>query len=384
MKILHVITTCEPKKGGPIEGIKQFYNYYKEFGIDAHILCSDIKNSKWLKDKRLPKVFATGPKKFNYAYNPQMLTWLNKNINKYDAIIVNGIWQYHNYAVWKTAKKFNKPYYVFTHGMLDPWFKENYFSKHIKKVIYWNILQHKILKDAKSILYTSSEEKRLAKKSFYPFNVKEKVIGYGIKGNLFNINRNNNSFFKRFPETRNKKIILFFGRVHEKKGLDILIKCFIKTFNKNANFHLVIAGPYNKGSFKELNGLIKNPQIKKSITWTGPLFDKLKWDTYTSSDIFCLPSHQENFGISVAEAMSCKKPVIITNKVNIWKIIKNNSAGFVSNDTFSSFYLSFKKYLKLNKIEYKKYSKNSYNCFLKNFYMRPVAKKFVNYLKNDI
>ena len=384
MKILHVITTCEPKKGGPIEGIKQFYNYYKEFGIDAHILCSAIKNSKWLKDKRLPKAFATGPKKFNYAYNPQMLTWLNKNINKYDAIIVNGIWQYHNYAVWKTAKKFNKPYYVFTRGMLDPWFKENYFLKHIKKVIYWNILQHKILKDAKSILYTSSEEKRLAKKSFYPFNVKEKVIGYGIKGNLFNINRNNNSFFKRFPETKNKKIILFFGRVHEKKGLDILIKCFIKTFNKNTNFHLVIAGPYNKGNFKELNGLIKNPQIKKSITWTGPLFDKLKWDTYTSSDIFCLPSHQENFGISVAEAMSCKKPVIITNKINIWKIIKNNSAGFVSNDTFSSFYLSFKKYLKLNKIEYKKYTKNCYNCFLKNFYMRPIAKKFVNYLKNDI
>ena len=192
------------------------------------------------------------------------------------------------------------------------------------------------------------------------------------------------TYFERFPETKNKKIILFFGRVHEKKGLDILIKCFIKTFNKKANFHLVIAGPYNEESFRELNGLIKNPQIKQSITWTGPLFDKLKWDTYASSDIFCLPSHQENFGISVAEAMSCKKPVIITNKVNIWKIIKNNSAGFVSNDTFSSFYLSFKKYLKLNKIEYKKYSKNSYNCFLENFYMRPIAKKFINYLKNDI
>ena len=71
-----------------------------------------------------------------------MLTWLDKNINRYDLIIVNGIWQYHNYAVWKVAKKFNKPYYVFTHGMLDPWFKKNYFLNTLKKLsigILYNI-----------------------------------------------------------------------------------------------------------------------------------------------------------------------------------------------------------------------------------------------------
>jgi glycosyltransferase involved in cell wall biosynthesis len=145
----------------------------------------------------------------------------------------------------------------------------------------------------------------------------------------------------------------------------------------------VIAGPYTRKSFKELNGLIKDPQINRSITWTGPLFDKLKWDTYISAEIFCLPSHQENFGISVAEAMSCKKPLIITNKVNIWKTIRKDSVGFISNDSFPSFYLSFKKYLKLDKIEYKEYSKNSYNCFIKNFHMKPIAEKFVNYLKDE-
>ena len=381
MNILHVISSCEPKEGGPIEGIKQFNNYYKNFGIKAHILCSDKKKAKWLKDKRLPKVFATGPKKFDYAYNPKMLTWLDKNINKYDLIIVNGIWQYHNYAVWKIAKKFNKPYYVFTHGMLDPWFKKNYFFKHIKKVSYWNFIQYRILKDARSVLYTSNEEKRLAKKSFYPFNIKEKVIGYGIKGNLYKTNKKYNSFIKKFPETKNKRIILFFGRVHEKKGLDILIKCFIKIFSKNTNFHLVIAGPYNDKNFKELNRLIQNPEIKQSITWTGPLYNKLKWDAYTSSEIFCLPSHQENFGISVVEAMSCKKPVIITNKINIWKTIKKNSAGFVANDNVVSFYSSFMKYLKLNEKEYKKYCKNSYDCFIKNFQIKPITRNLANYLK---
>ena len=93
---------------------------------------------------------------------------------------------------------------------------------------------------------------------------------------------------------------------------------------------------------KEIGNKIQNPEIKQSITWTGPLYNKLKWDAYTSSEIFCLPSHQENFGISVVEAMSCKKPVIITNKINIWKTIKKNSAGFVANDNVISFYTSFK------------------------------------------
>jgi len=381
MNVLHVISSCKPEKGGPIEGIKQFNNYYKNFGINAHVLCSDKNGSKWLKDKRLPKVFAVGPNMFEYAYNPKMLAWLYKNIRKYDLIILNGVWQYHNYAVWKAAKKFNKPYYVFTHGMLDPWFRKNYFFKHIKKVIYWHLIQYKILRDAKSVLYTSTEEKRLAKKSFYPFKINEKVIGYGIKGDLYKANNKDNLFFKKFPETRNKRIILFFGRVHEKKGLDILIKCFVKIFLKHANFHLVIAGPYNNKDFIELNNLAVNTRAKQSITWTGPLYNKLKWDAYKSSEIFCLPSHQENFGISVVEAMSCKKPVIITNKVNIWKTIKKNSAGFVANDNVVSFYSSFKKYIKLNTTEYKKYCRNSYNCFTENFHMKPITKKLANYLK---
>ena len=71
-------------------------------------------------DKRLPKVFATGPKKFDYAYNPKMLTWLDKNINRYDLIIVNGAWQYHNYAVWKIAKKFSDGPEKYTEGRIGP------------------------------------------------------------------------------------------------------------------------------------------------------------------------------------------------------------------------------------------------------------------------
>ena len=382
MKLLHVISSCSPIGGGPIEGIKLLNNYYKKAGISMNILCSDNKKAKWLKDKRLPKVFATGPAFSGYRFNPKMLTWLYENIEKYDAIIIDGIWQYHNYAVWKIATKFKKPYYVFPHGMLDPWFKNYYFFKHIKKYIYWHFIQYKVLKKAESILYTAYEEKKLARESFYPYDFKEKIVGYGIKGNPYKKNKKPNLFTKKYKETKNKRIILFLGRIHEKKGLDILIKSFNKLFYLDKKIHLVIAGPYNKKQFVEYNNLIENSEIKKSITWTGSIYSALKWDAYKAAEIFCLSSHQENFGISVVEALSCKKPVIITNKVNIWKIIKNNSAGIVTNDDFNSFYSGFKRYLKINKREYKVYCNNAYNCFNNNFNIEKTSQKLINFIKN--
>ena len=141
-----------PSQVGPLEGVNLLYSYYKKRGINVNILCSDNKKAKWLKDKRLPKVFATGPKLFSYGYNPKMLIWLRENIKKYDLIIIEGIWEYHNYAVWKVAKKSNVPYYVYLHGMLDPWFKKKYPFKHIKKYIYWKLLQYKILKNSNNLV----------------------------------------------------------------------------------------------------------------------------------------------------------------------------------------------------------------------------------------
>ena len=78
MKILRVISSTNPKGGGPIEGIKQFTEYNKASKNNVEILCSDNENSPWLKDKRLPKVHALGPKILGYAYNLKLMKWLTK------------------------------------------------------------------------------------------------------------------------------------------------------------------------------------------------------------------------------------------------------------------------------------------------------------------
>jgi len=113
------------------------------------------------------------------------------------------------------------------------------------------------------------------------------------------------------------------------------------------------------------------------------LYNKLKWSAYKSCEVFCLSSHQENFGISVAEALSISKPVLITNKINIYKNIKKFKAGFVSNDTVQGTTKNLKLWLALSKVEYKKMSINAYKCFKNDFHILNSSTRLYNMIKFD-
>ena len=181
-----------------------------------------------------------------------------------------------------------------------------------------------------------------------------------------------------------KKIILYLGRINKKKGLDLLIKAFdtvIKHNNTKKEIHLVIAGPYEKKYYIKINNLIKDLKLDEYITFTGPLYDKLKWDAYNSCQIFCLPTHQENFGITIAESLSVGKPVITTNKTNIWKILNNYKAAFISNDDYRGLVKSLTKWNLLNRKEYNEMSKSSFKCFKENFYKDKVINDFKKIIK---
>ena len=124
-------------------------------------------------------------------------------------------------------------------------------------------------------------------------------------------------------------------------------------------------------------------KLDKLITFTGPIYGKAKWDIFKSCDVFCLPSHQENFGISVVEALSCHKPVLITNKVNIWREIKKAKAGLVSKDNIDGVVNNLKKWLLMSKSNYKTMSKNAFNCFDKNFNTKDTSKILINFLNKN-
>jgi glycosyltransferase involved in cell wall biosynthesis len=247
-----------------------------------------------------------------------------------DMVIAHGLWQWPGVKAWKCFRKYKTPYMVFPHGMLDPWFKRSYPLKHIKKQIYWYWKQGKILQDAYRVCFTTEEERRLAQKTFKPYKANEMISGLGVSEPPSSKDTHLKAIYSLFPDFKNKKVLLYLGRFHPKKGVDLLINSFLKQSKKNDI--LLLAGPLDNAD-PHLKYL-KEQTHKNSnqIVWSGMLKDDLKWGALRMADALILPSHQENFGMVIAEALSVETPVFLTNKVNLWREVLDSGAGIVSDD----------------------------------------------------
>ena len=109
-----------------------------------------------------------------------------------------------------------------------------------------------------------------------------------------------------------------------------------------------------------------------------------KWGAFFASEVFCLPSHQENFGIVVAEALACGKPVLISNKVNIWREVAVDGAGFVHDDTVEGTAFGFQKWLNLIPTEREAMQLAARNCFETRFRIDRVTESFIATLEKHV
>lgn len=333
MKILRVIPSIDPKEGGPIAGARNIDSELIKNGHTVEVVCLDEPAAEKIALSYPAKVNLIPGSSGHYRYNSKLINWLKENSGRFDAVIVNGLWQFHSFAVWRALAKSNTPYFVYTHGMLDPWFKKAYPLKHLKKWLYWPWAEYRVLRDAAAVFFTSEEEQRQSRKSFWLYSCNEIITPYGTLPPPTDSEKLKSLFLSNFPELSNKKIILFLSRIHEKKGCDILIEAFAKVFSEKDDYHLVIAGPDQTGWVEQLKDRAKALGISSKITWPGMLQGDMKWGAFYASEAYCLPSHQENFGIAVAEALSCGTPVLISNKVNIWREIEASNSGFIDTDT---------------------------------------------------
>lgn len=332
MRLLHIIPSVDPRGGGPMEGVRQRGLRLLELGHTVEVLSLDDPAAACVRDFALP-VHATGPSRGAYRYNPRLLPWLHAHARDYDAIVVNGLWQYHSLAAWRALSRMGVPYFVFTHGMLDPWFKRSYPLKHLKKWLYWPWAEYRLLRDAQAVLFTSEDERLLARQSFWLYRAREAVVSYGTKAPPDNAAYLRDKFLAANPGLLGKRVLLFLSRIQEKKGCDLLIEAFAKVAALDPALHLLMAGPDQSGWVATLQAQARERGVADRISWPGMLQGELKWGAFYSAEAFVLPSHQENFGIAVAEAMGCGLPVLISDKVNIWREIQADGAGLVNPDT---------------------------------------------------
>jgi glycosyltransferase involved in cell wall biosynthesis len=373
MRILHFISSIDPATGGPIEGLRQRCAIYREGGHEVEIASLDSPEFVRTLDFPAP-LFGLGPGRGTYAYSPHAVPWLKQNLSRFDLVFVNGVWNYNTLAAHRALVGTDIPWAIFTHGMLDPYFKQQFPLKHIKKSIYWYLSLGKVLRDASAVLFTCEEEKLLARQSFARYKVNEIVVPYGTYGPDCDTAVAAEDFLTQFPELRGKRLAISLGRIHPKKGTDILIESFAATLAKDPAWHLVIAGPDKVGWQKDLQALAKRLGIPDRITWTGSLAGAMKWGAFSASEVFVLPSHQENFGIVVAEALACALPVIVSDKVNIWREIVASSAGMVEKDTVEGTSKTLTRWSEMSPEQRTEFSTNAKQCFHEKFDFNQTAK----------
>jgi glycosyltransferase involved in cell wall biosynthesis len=327
MKILRCIHSLDPAIGGPLESVRQSTLVLQRRGHAVEIASLDAPGAQ---DFPVP-VHALGPGRSSYGYSARFVPWLKENRERFDAVLVHGIWQYNSFGVWRALCGSATPYFVFPHGMLDPWFNRTYPLKHLKKLLYWPWAEYRVLRDAAAVLFTSEEEKRLARESFALYQAKEVVVNYGTAAPEVDWAAAEAEFGERFPQLRGQRFFLFLGRLAEKKGCDLLLQAFARSLGKGVA-HLVLAGPGADESYlRRLRELARD----LPVVFAGMLSGNLKWGALRSADVFVLPSHQENFGIAIAEALACGTPVLISKAVNIWREVVADGGGFAEEDNLA-------------------------------------------------
>jgi len=325
MKILQVIQFFAPQFGGTVTSV---YNISKELskqGHDVTIITTDLefdeKYSKSIEKLRVKVIpFNCVFNLSSFLYSPSMNKWLDNNILKFDIVHMHNFRSYQNYVVYKYALKHEVPYVLQARGSINPSnIKLPIYLKIFKKIydIFWGF---KILDGAKNMIALTRIEHSQYEVIGVPDN-KIKIIPNAFDFSLPNVNKG--LFRSKYDIKNDEKIILFLGRIHKIKGIDLLINSFIELSKEFNNIKLVIVGP-DEGFMQELEHLADECNSENKIIFTGPLYGENKFEAYIDSDIYVLPSRYEIFGNTVIESLAMGTPVIVSERSGIASFIHKN------------------------------------------------------------
>jgi glycosyltransferase involved in cell wall biosynthesis len=384
LRILHLIHTLNPSHGGPVEAIKQMSAGLEQHAVSVDVLsCTDRAGDSWVADFPL-HVHALGPGRLGrFGYTPRLRPWLVEYGREYDAWVINGLWQFQSLGAASVARRLGVPYYVYAHGMLDPRGRRAHPLKHLKKVLYWILFEQRALRQAEAVCFTSTEEARLAL-SCFPFGSWNPfVAGAGILSPPVPKQEAVAAFMQRFPALREKRIWMFLGRIHPVKGLDLLVEAFRELGAEAKDVHLLVAGPGDNDYVAAMHRLVVEAGLASRVTFTGPLYGEDKWVSFKASELFVLPSHQENFSMAVAEALAMGVAVCISDKINIWREISEARAGVVCADDVPSLVAALRSWNGLPDEARRKFSKRAVECFGAYFRAERIALRFFERISAD-
>lgn len=331
MKVLHVIPFLSGSCGGPVQAVTQLCRELRNQGVDTAIATTTIYQDKTRVIPDSVPVYSFGrqlcsilPSEF--AFSIGLKLWLRRHSREFDLLHIHYLFTYPSAVACHYARKYKIPYIIRPAGMLDCF---SLSKSALRKKIYIFLLEKKNLCRACAVHFTSNEEMSQAQR--LGLGYRSELIPLGLNLERFvNLGPLKGEFRKRYPQTINKKIILFLSRLDPKKGLDILISALKILAAKRDDFIFVLAGSGEKNYEKLVRQALLRSGLMEICILTGFLEGEEKSALLADADVFVLPSYDENFGMAVVEAMAFRLAVIISDRVNIHKLVEDYRAGIVT------------------------------------------------------
>ncbi|WP_281774504.1 glycosyltransferase [Methanobacterium formicicum] len=340
MRILQVISSFPPaySYGG---ALKTAYEISKQLVIDGHnvtVYTTDVYDENSRIDFEENPIIVDGMEVYrfrnisnklaykNFPIAPSMAKSLKKNMHKFDIIHLHEYRSFQAILIHYYSKRNNIPYLIQPHGSTI-----NIMGMSKLKNLFDITIGHKILKDASKVIALNERECNIIKK----FNVNPsdiKIIPNGISLSEFSNLPDKGNFRLKYGIKKHENLILYLGRIHKIKGIDLLVRTFAKLVNDN--IILVIVGP-DGGYLQEIKKIVEEFGIKDKVIFTGPLYGSKKLEAYIDADLYVLPSIYETFPSTVLEACACGTPVIVTDNCGISNIVNQNLGFKVRYDEIS-------------------------------------------------
>lgn len=332
MRILQVISSFPPaySYGGPPKVAYEISKELVKRGHEVSVYTTDVYTSEKRFQGENPssldgidiyrfKNLNNNLAHSNLSLAPEMASKLNKSINNFDLIHLREYRTFQAIFVSHYARKKDIPYILQPHGSLLP-----IFEKKKMKKFFDIIIGQKILNNAKMVIALNSYESYQCQKMRVN---RDKVR---IVPNPIDVTTHHNieagSFKEKYGLNADEKIILYLGRIHKIKGIDLLVKAFSYLINELDLVKLVIVGP-DDGFSDVLKRLINKYGIANDVLFTGPLYGNDKYEAYFDADVYVLPSRYEIFGNTILEASICGTPVIVTDRCGLSDFV--NEVGSV-------------------------------------------------------
>ena len=335
MKILIVIPALGIVYGGPSKIVVEMAQALGSHGVSVDIVATNADGFKkvnapiqtWIYEKYYRVQYFPYADWSDYKVSFALTKWLFLNVGNYDLVHTNAIFSYPVLPAHWACQLHQVPYIMTPHGMLEPWALA---YKAWKKRLYYVLVEKTALQNANAIQITGSPEANSVKS--LDIETPLTFVPNGIHCQDFETLPNPEIFYKKFPDTRNKTLIIFLGRLDPKKGLDLLATAFAKVHTQFPQTHLIIAGPDNIVFLPTTQGYFAQAGCLDAVTFTGMLTGTLKYAALAAASLYVAPSYSEGFSVSVLEGMASGLPCVITTGCNFPEAIEAQAAYAVNID----------------------------------------------------